>query len=207
MLSRAPRSLPRTPIRGPGAGSASTMPTDDAIFIPLCGLHKAMVIPESLPRTRYGAEFLRAGTVPNPEGRGLPLLLPSLRPSALPLLPRRAVPSSGNSATRVKVSVGPTPGTLRSSSSCSRHTGLSRGVGKSVQPSMNTNVQPPLPQLLPPLPQGEGWGEGDSPSLRPSALPQGNRILTGASFGELLCSSIWEAVCIGISFRFNSSGF
>ena len=36
---------------------------------------------------------------------------------------------------------------------------------------------------------------------------QGNRILTGASFGELLCSSIWEAVCIGISFRFNSSGF
>ena len=33
---------------------------------------------------------------------------------------------------------------------------------------------------------------------------QGNRILTGPSFGELLCSSIWEAVCIGISFRFNS---
>ena len=28
------------------------------------------------------------------------------------------------------------------------------GVGKSVQPSMNTNVQPPLPH-------GEGWGEGD----------------------------------------------
>ena len=45
MSSRAPRSLPRTPIRGPGAGSASTMPRDDAIFIPLCGLHKAMVIP------------------------------------------------------------------------------------------------------------------------------------------------------------------
>ena len=30
---------------GPGAGSASTMPTDDAILIPLCGLRKAMVIP------------------------------------------------------------------------------------------------------------------------------------------------------------------
>ena len=142
MLSRAPRSLPRTPIRGPGAGSASTMPTDDAIFIPLCGLHKAMVIPESLPRTRYGAEFLRAGTVPNPEGRGLPL--PLLLPS-LPSLRARA----------------PYPLSLD---------GLS-GVGKSVQPSMNTNVQPPLPQLLPPLPQGEGWGEGDSPSLRSSALP------------------------------------
>ena len=37
MSSRAPRDLL--------AGSASTMPADDAIFIPLCGLHNAMVIP------------------------------------------------------------------------------------------------------------------------------------------------------------------
>ena len=180
MLSRAPRSLPRTPIRGPGAGSASTMPTDDAIFIPLCGLHKAMVIPESLPRTRYGAEFLRAGTVPNPEGRGLPLLLPSLRPSALPLLPRRAVRGrqectqvcscSPLSLDRERVGVRVTPLPCARAPYPLSLDGLS-GVGKSVQPSMNTNVQPPLPQLLPPLPQGEGWGEGDSPSLRPSALP------------------------------------
>ena len=33
------------PSEGPGVGSALTMPTDDAIFIPLCGLRKAMVIP------------------------------------------------------------------------------------------------------------------------------------------------------------------
>ena len=36
MSSRAPE--------GPGAGSASTMPGDDATFIPLCGLRKAMVV-------------------------------------------------------------------------------------------------------------------------------------------------------------------
>ena len=29
---------------GPGAGSASTLPREDAIFIPLCGLRQAIVI-------------------------------------------------------------------------------------------------------------------------------------------------------------------
>ena len=30
---------------GPGAGSTSTMPRDDAILIPLCSISKATVIP------------------------------------------------------------------------------------------------------------------------------------------------------------------
>ena len=47
-------------------------------------------------------------------------------PTRAAICRRVSVPSSGNSATSVKVSVGPTPGTLRSSSSRSRQTGLSR---------------------------------------------------------------------------------
>ena len=42
----------RGPSEGPGAGAASTMPTDDAIFIPLCGLHKAKVIPNAVRNLR-----------------------------------------------------------------------------------------------------------------------------------------------------------
>ena len=37
--------VPRPQRGNQGTGSASTMPTDDAIFIPFCGLRKAMVIP------------------------------------------------------------------------------------------------------------------------------------------------------------------
>ncbi len=37
----------RSASEGPGAGSASTMPNDDAILIPLCGLRWAIVIPNA----------------------------------------------------------------------------------------------------------------------------------------------------------------
>ena len=55
-----PNMSSRSASEGPGAGSASTMPTDAAVFIPLCVLRKAIVIPnEALQQTQGGLRGVR----------------------------------------------------------------------------------------------------------------------------------------------------
>ena len=75
------KSLPRTPIRGryqsQRRGSQFRLKQwAGPIFIPLCGLRKAMVIPaKSLPRTRYGAGIQRAVSQLGLRRSGPPMLI------------------------------------------------------------------------------------------------------------------------------------
>ena len=49
-------------------------------------------------------------------------------------------------------------------------------VCKSVQTSMNINQQTPSPSNRPPLPQGEGWGEGEKLKYLPLLERVGVRV-------------------------------